>query len=145
MKYIKYILILIALFLTFWWGVITWYLIPQYWNIDELEKWVPSQIRVCNETDIDFTDISTNWEYFSDVKKWSCTEYKNTTDLYPYTTIDIYTKSNEGHKDHYSKPTIDIMGVSRIILWKHTIYIRGLEKTGDKIIQYKGWIEYEIE
>ena len=145
MRYLKYIFTLIFIIFIFWWWVILWYLIPQYGNISELEKWIPSQIRACNETNVDFTYILVNREYFGELKASECTEYKYTYDLYKTTTIDVYTNDKNGYKNNYSNPIIDIMWDTRLILWKHTVYIKELKETKNKTIKYEWGVKYEIE
>jgi len=56
-----------------------------------------------------------------------------------------HTNDKNGYKNNYSNPIIDIMWDTRLILWKHTVYIKELKETKNKTIKYEWGVKYEIE
>ena len=121
----KYI-ILIIIFVSF----LIWNFIP--FKLKSLLNYFTS-VRICNDTGVDIKSVSIRNPlqdekyFFSNIKSWECSEYKNT---YSNTLLD----PNCGYRD----------------FWKYTININSLNKVLSNwqeryLIDYYYWVRYDVE
>ncbi len=103
------------------------------------------EIRVCNNTEKDFSKISIqNSIFIEKMNQKTCSEFQIVKNLYKNLAMYIYIPSEKYSQELYQTIPLDLMGAEYLKRGKYTVNISWFYTLKAPIIQRDGAIEYEI-
>lgn len=81
--------------------------------------------------------------YFSDIEPWTCSEYKDSKDLYSHVALTIYTEKDD-IRNRYLYILTDTVWVSYLWKWSYTLTVEELFE-GIKVIEHQDGVQYNLE